>query len=134
MNTEQILSELKFKAIRSSGPGGQHVNKTATKIEVSFNLLASNGCSEIEKEVLQKRLASRITSEGILLLQCGETRSQFRNKKLAIERLLELLQQNVKVSIPRKKTKPSKSVIEKRLKTKKAIALKKANRKAPPLH
>ena len=73
MNTEQILSELTFKAVRSSGPGGQHVNKTASKVEVSFSIATSQGITESEKELLEKRLQSKLTSEGIILLQCGET-------------------------------------------------------------
>lgn len=133
MNTEQILSELTFKAVRSSGPGGQHVNKTASKVEVSFSIATSEGLTESEKELLQKRLQSKLTSEGIILLQCGETRSQHRNKKLVIDRLLELLQQNLKVNKVRKKSKPSKSAIEKRIKAKKEQALKKASRKPPKI-
>ncbi|MBW2937025.1 aminoacyl-tRNA hydrolase [Aureisphaera sp. CAU 1614] len=133
MNTEQILSELTFKAVRSSGPGGQHVNKTASKVEVSFSLPTSEGLTETEKELLQKRLASKLTYEGIILLQCDETRSQHRNKKLVIDRLLELLQQNLKVNKVRKKSKPSKSAIEKRIKAKKEQALKKASRKPPKI-
>jgi len=133
MNTEQILSELTFKAVRSSGPGGQHVNKTASKVEVSFSIATSQGITESEKELLEKRLQSKLTSEGIILLQCGETRSQHRNKKLVIDRLLELLQQNLKVNKVRKKSKPSKSAIEKRIKAKKEQALKKASRKPPKI-
>lgn len=133
MNAEIILSELTFKAIRSSGAGGQHVNKTATKIEVSFNVLFSEGLSDAEKELLQKRLPNRITTDGLILLQCGETRSQARNKKIIIGRLLELLQQNLRVQKKRKKTKPSKAVIEKRLKAKREKALKKASRKPPKI-
>ena len=133
MDTSIILSELTFKAIRSSGPGGQHVNKTATKVEVSFSLMASEGLNLEEKELLQKRLASKLTSDGILVLQCGETRSQFRNKKLVITRLLELLYENLKVKKIRKPSKPSTSVIEKRLKAKKEKALKKAARRPPKI-
>ncbi|HAT66492.1 MAG TPA: aminoacyl-tRNA hydrolase [Flavobacteriaceae bacterium] len=133
MNTEQILSELTFKAVRSSGPGGQHVNKTASKVEVSFSIATSQGLTESEKELLEKRLQSKLTSEGIILLQCGETRSQHRNKKLVIDRLLELLQQNLKVNKVRKKSKPSKSAIEKRIKAKKEQALKKVSRKPPKI-
>jgi len=133
MDAEVILSELIFKAIRSSGAGGQHVNKTATKVEVSFNVLLSGGLSESEKQLLQSKWASKLSSEGLLVLQCGETRSQHRNKKLVMERLFALLEQNLKVAKPRKKTKPSASVIEKRLKAKKQNALKKANRKPPSL-
>ena len=131
MNTEVLISELAFKAVRSSGPGGQHVNKTASKVEVSFNLETSEALSEIEKERLRIKIPSKITSEGIIMLQCGETRSQHRNKAIVIERLVELLQKNLKVAKPRKNTKPSKGAIERRLNSKKENALKKSSRKPP---
>lgn len=133
MNVEILLTELYFKGIRSSGPGGQHVNKTASKVEVSFNLNSSNAFSEIEKERLNNKLASRISSEGNITLQCGETRSQHRNKAMVIERLLELFQKNLQVAKKRKKTKPSRNAIERRLKSKKEHALKKSNRKPPKI-
>lgn len=133
MNTEILISELTFKAVRSSGPGGQHVNKTASKVEVSFDLDTSEALSETEKERLRIKIPTKISSEGIIMLQCGETRSQHRNKALVIERLIELLQQNLKVAKPRKKTKPSKGAIEKRLKTKKENALKKSTRRPPKI-
>lgn len=133
MNAEVLISELSFKAIRSSGPGGQHVNKTASKVEVSFSLENSEALSEIEKERLRTKLSTKISSEGIIMLQCGETRSQHRNKAIVIERLVELLQKNLKVAKPRKKTKPSKGAIERRLKSKKENAFKKSNRKPPKI-
>lgn len=133
MDSDQILKELQFKAVRSSGPGGQHVNKTASKIELSFNIQDSEGLRPEEKNRLEKKLAPRISSDGILILQCDETRSQHRNKKLVVERLLELLLENLKVPKARKKTKPSKSVIEKRLKAKQNNALKKASRRPPKI-
>ena len=133
MNTEILIIELTFKAVRSSGPGGQHVNKTASKVEVSFNLETSAALSEIEKERIRNKIPTKISSDGIIMLQSGETRSQHRNKAIVIERLIELLQQNLKVAKPRKKTKPSKSVIEKRLKSKKENALKKSSRRPPKI-
>lgn len=133
MNTEILIAEFSFKAIRSSGPGGQHVNKTASKVEVSFNLEDSQALSEIEKERLRLKLASKISSEGIIMLQCGETRSQHRNKAIVIERLVDLLHKNLKVAKPRKKTKPSKGAIERRLKSKKENAFKKSSRKPPKI-
>ncbi len=133
MNTEILISELSFKSIRSSGPGGQHVNKTASKVEVSFSLNTSKALSEIEKERLRLKLSSKITNEGIIILQCGETRSQHRNKAIVIERLIVLLQKNLKVAKPRKKTKPSKGAIERRLNSKKENALKKSSRKPPKI-
>lgn len=133
MNSEVLISELNFKALRSSGPGGQHVNKTASKVEVSFHLDSSNALSEAEKERLRNKLSSKITSEGLIVLQCSETRSQHRNKAIVIERLLALLQENLRLTKPRKKTKPSRNAIERRLKAKKEHALKKSNRKPPRL-
>jgi len=133
MQTEIILKELQFKAVRSSGPGGQHVNKTASKVEVYFNLFDSEGLTEGEKKLLKARLATRINSEGILSLQNSETRSQHRNKKMSIEQLIALLQENLKVAKPRRKTKPTRGAVEKRLQSKKKRALKKTNRKPPGL-
>ncbi len=131
MNTSVILSELDYKAVKSSGPGGQHVNKTASKVEVYFAIVTSQGLSEGEKSLLLQRLASRLTSENKLVLQCSDTRSQHRNKTLVTKRLLQLLEENKKPKKKRKKTKPSRSAIEKRLREKKGKALKKSNRKPP---
>jgi ribosome-associated protein len=109
MQIDILLKELNFKAVRSSGPGGQHVNKTASKIELSFHIESSKVFSETEKKRIREKLSTRISEEGLINLQCGETRSQHRNKAIAIERLLSLLEQSLKVVKPRKKTKPSKS-------------------------
>lgn len=133
MEIEILLRELKFKAIRSSGPGGQHVNKTASKIELNFHIEASQALSNTEKERLLRKLRSRISQDGLISLQCGETRSQHRNKGIAIERLVTLLKDNLKVVKARKKTKPSKSAIERRLKVKKVQAKKKSARRPPPI-
>jgi len=133
MNLETLLKELEFKALRSSGPGGQHVNKTASKVEVSLNVKASNAFSETEKDSLLKKLSTKISSEGNLQLSCSETRSQHRNKAIVIDRLIELILKSLKKTKARKKTKPSKSSIEKRLKTKKNQALKKSHRKPPKI-
>jgi len=130
---ELLLKELSFKAVRSSGPGGQHVNKTSSKVELTFNMANSTALSESEKERLQKNLKSRITQDGEIIITCGETRSQHQNKAIIIDRLIELLEQGLKEKKPRKKTKPSKKAIEKRISTKKKQALKKANRKRPKI-
>ena len=134
MQLDVLLREIRFKAVRSSGPGGQHVNKTSSKVEVSFVLYSSDALTNTEKVRLMKKLASRVSSEGTLMLSCGETRSQHRNKTIVIKRLVALLEENLKVSKIRKKTKPSKGAIEGRLKIKKGQALKKANRKPPTLN
>ncbi|MEM7185457.1 MAG: alternative ribosome rescue aminoacyl-tRNA hydrolase ArfB [Bacteroidota bacterium] len=131
MDARIILSELSFKAVRSSGPGGQHVNKTSSKVEVQFDVRASEGLTAEEKERLQLKLANRISSQGILSLQSGESRSQHRNKRAVIDRLLELIEQHLKKEKPRKKTKPGKAAVEKRLREKKHRSQKKHDRKPP---
>lgn len=133
MQTDVVIKEFQYKAVRSSGPGGQHVNKTATKVEISLDIISSEAFTDLEKERLQQKLSNRISSEGILILQCGETRSQHRNKAIVLERMLELLKQSLTLAKPRKKTKPSKSAIQKRLKSKKEQALKKKNRRPPSI-
>ncbi|KAA2219377.1 alternative ribosome rescue aminoacyl-tRNA hydrolase ArfB [Maribacter flavus] len=133
MDKEGILKELQFKAIRSSGPGGQHANKVSSKVELTFDVVNSSVLSETEKTRISKKLASKLTNEGALLLQCDESRSQHKNKELVVERFFALLEAALKVPKKRKASKPSKSAIEKRLKSKKANAEKKANRSKPEL-
>ena len=115
--------------MRSSGAGGQHVNKVSSKIELSFDLLNSKGVSEYEKKILQKKL--KLSKEGFLLLQCSESRSQHKNKDLAIKRFLSLLKKNLIVPKRRIPTKTPKSVIRKRLGNKKHQSTKKTNRQKP---
>jgi ribosome-associated protein len=133
MDKTLLVTELNFKAVRSSGAGGQHVNKTSSKVEVHFNVASSKALSASEIARLLEKLHNRISGEGILMLSCSESRSQHRNKAIVIERLLDLISENLKVQKKRKKTKPSKGAIEKRLRSKKNNALKKTNRKRPPL-
>ena len=128
-----IIKELKFKAVRSSGSGGQHVNKVSTKIELSFDLINSLGLTETEKVRLKHSIFSRLTTSGVLILSCGETRSQHRNKELVIQRLFEILKQNLRIPKPRKSTKPSRSSIRKRLDHKKKHSQKKKDRRKPSL-
>ncbi|NEW79914.1 MAG: aminoacyl-tRNA hydrolase [Gelidibacter sp.] len=128
MNTEMLLKELKFKAVRSGGAGGQHVNKVSSKIELTFDLQNSESFSEEEKALLIQKLKSKLTKENILLLQCDESRSQHKNKEIAIDRFLKIIADGLKVQKPRKATKPSKSSIHKRLEKKKKTAFKKALR------
>ncbi|PCJ95259.1 MAG: aminoacyl-tRNA hydrolase [Flavobacteriaceae bacterium] len=133
MNKETIIKELKFKAIRSSGAGGQHVNKVSSKVELMFDVVKSFSLSDTEKERLYLKLVNKLSKENILVFQCDESRSQHKNKELVIKRFLEVIQTALKVPKKRKKTKPSKSAIEKRLKSKLKKAQKKVNRKRPDL-
>lgn len=131
MDQEQLLKELNFKAVKSSGPGGQHVNKTASKVELQFDVWESSGISEEEKIRVLKKLESRLTKENILILQSDESRSQHKNKELVSQRFLVILKNTLKKPKIRKKTRPSKASKMKRLKKKKINSEKKANRKNP---
>ena len=133
MNTEKIIKELQFKAVRSSGAGGQHVNKVSSKVELLFDLQNSNEFSEEEKELLLEKLQSKLTKENVLLLSCDESRSQHKNKEIVIKRFLTLIINSLKVPKKRKATKPSKSSVQKRLDKKKKHAYKKAFRRKPEI-
>ncbi|WNH08373.1 alternative ribosome rescue aminoacyl-tRNA hydrolase ArfB [Thalassobellus suaedae] len=132
-NTEALLKELTFKAIRSSGAGGQHVNKVASKVELIFNLKESLVLNEEQKQRLFYKLENRLTKEGVLILQCGESRSQHKNKELVINRFLNLIRTGLIIPKKRISTKIPKSVIRKRLKNKRNLSEKKANRRKPNL-
>lgn len=128
-----IQNELTFKAIRSSGSGGQHVNKVSSKVELTFNLLDSFVLNEEQKERLVVKLKNRLTKEAILILQCGESRSQHKNKQIIIKRFVDLLKDALKIPKKRKPTRIPKSVIRKRLNSKRKNSEKKANRQKPNL-
>ena len=133
MNREGIIQELKFKAVRSSGAGGQHVNKVSSKVELTFDLENSMALTDLEKNRLLKKLSSKLSKENVLFMQCEETLSQHKNKELVIKKFLETLETNLVVPKRRRKTKPTRSAIEKRLKSKKRAALKKLNRGKPKM-
>ena len=130
---EALSKELNFKAIRSSGSGGQHVNKVSSKIELTFDLANSLVFSERQKERLLIKLQNRLTKEGILILQCDESRSQHKNKEISIKRFFRLIGEALIIPKKRIKTKIPKSVIRKRLKSKRNLSEKKANRKKPDI-
>jgi ribosome-associated protein len=132
-NEEALLKELTFKAIRSSGSGGQHVNKVASKVELFFNLNTSEVFDDKQKNTLQEKLQNRLTKDGVLILQCGESRSQHKNKTIIIKRFLELLKNALVKEKKRVPTKIPRAVIRKRLKNKKYRSEKKANRKKPDI-
>ena len=130
MHKESIFSELQFKAVRSGGSGGQNVNKVSSKVVLFFSIQNSTALTDEEKTVLNQKLASRLTKEGFLILNCDETRSQWKNKSLITERFYEIIEKALTPSKTRKKTKTPKSAIEKRLKEKKKYAeIKKIRRK-----
>ena len=131
MDEQKILQEVDYKAVRSSGAGGQNVNKVATKVELHFNLPASEAFTEEEKQRLLQKLGGKLTNAEELVLQCEESRSQHKNKEIVTQRLLEQLKQALVKPKPRKKTKVPKRAKMKRLKKKKMNSEKKAARRDP---
>lgn len=131
MDEKQLIQEVDYKAVRSSGAGGQNVNKVSTKVELHFMLAASKAFSEEEKLRIHKKLQSRLTKYEELILQCDETRSQHKNKELVTERFISLIRESLIKPKRRKKTKVPKAAKMKRLKKKRINSEKKANRKNP---
>jgi ribosome-associated protein len=129
LDTKKIIKECSFKAVRSSGAGGQHVNKVSSKVELNFNVIDSEGISENEKNILKQKL--KLTKGGVLILQCSETRSQHKNKEIVIKRCLTLLRNSLIIQKKRVVGKIPYKVIRKRLEQKNKKALKKNNRKKP---
>ena len=133
MDKDKIISELTFKAIRSSGAGGQNVNKVSSKVVLTFDVANSFALSDEEKELTLKKLKSKLTLEEILILTCDEDRSQLKNKSIVTKRFIEIMEKSLLVPKPRKATKIPRSVVEKRLKDKSTTAEIKQNRKKPDL-
>ncbi len=109
------MEELSFRATRSGGPGGQHVNTSATRIEVRWNVPGSPSLSDEQRQRLLERLGSRIDARGCLRVVADERRSQLRNREAAVERLNSLVSDALKQLKKRKKTRPPRAAAEKRL-------------------
>ena len=130
--TASLLNkELAFSASRSSGPGGQNVNKVNSKITLMFDVVRSEILTEEEKDVMVKKLASQLTKEGVLILMAQDKRSQLENKEAAIEKLDKLLVKAFAKRKVRKATKPSKTAVQKRITNKKQHSQKKQWRQKP---
>ena len=121
--------EFEYITSRSSGAGGQHVNKTNSKVELRFNIRGSILLNNDEKELLLKNLAGRINKESILQIVSQKSRSQLKNKKTCIKKFYELLEKGLEIPKERKKTKRSKRSIFKRLENKKKQSEKKERRR-----
>ena len=122
------LAELSFRFSTSSGPGGQHVNKSATKATLLFDVAHSPSLSEAVRERLLKKLANRIDKEGVLQLQVQSSRSQHRNRDTAVSLFQQLLAEALKKQKKRRHTKPSAAAKEKRLSEKKLRSERKRER------
>jgi ribosome-associated protein len=133
METEKLISELNFKAVRSSGAGGQNVNKVSSKVVLTFDLNISKALSEEEKSLIVSKIPSRFTADNLLILNCDEDRSQLKNKTIVIKRFIEIIRNALIIPKIRKVTKVPKSIIRKRIKDKKNISEIKQNRRKPTL-
>jgi ribosome-associated protein len=124
-------SELRFRASRSGGPGGQHVNTSSTKVELLWDVAGSPSLTEKQRARLLKRLANRIDGDGVLHLTEGGTRSQHRNRQVVLERFARLVRKALRRKKRRIPTKPTKASKERRLASKKKRARTKKLRKPP---
>ncbi len=121
--------ELRFRTARSGGPGGQHVNKTSTKVEVLWNVARSESLSDAQRERLLAKLSSRIDVRGMLRVASTDSRSQLQNRETAVERINGIVRKALRVPKPRKKTRTPTRAVESRLAEKKKRAEKKDRRK-----
>jgi len=131
MLKSEIIKEIVYKAVRSSGPGGQHANKVSSKVILQFDLINSEVFTDREKSKLKDYFAGKISLDGIIQMSSDENRSQHRNKKIVTDRFFELVTEALKVQKVRKKSKPSWSSIMKNKEAKKKHSDKKASRKKP---
>ena len=125
------LKEISISFARSGGPGGQHVNKVETKVEVRWNVLNSNSLTEENRTWLLKKLANRLTNTGELVISSSLTRDQSRNRANALDKLVKSLRVAFKKPKKRKPTRPSKGAKEKRLQEKKKRGETKQHRSKP---
>jgi ribosome-associated protein len=126
------LGELEFRASRAGGPGGQHVNTSSTRIEVWWDVARSPTLTEAQRTRLLTRLATRLDGAGRLRLVAATTRSQWRNREEALDRLRTLVAGALEVPKPRKRTKPSRAAKAARLEHKRRQSARKQQRRRPP--
>jgi ribosome-associated protein len=113
------LAELGYRASRSGGPGGQHVNTSSTRVELVWSVASSPSLSDAQRARVQEKLSNRINAEGELLLAESGSRSQHQNREAVTERFRELVAEALVVPKPRRKTKPPRAAREERLRQKK---------------
>lgn len=126
------VSELDYRATRSGGPGGQHVNTSSTRIELWWNVGTSPTPTAAQRALLLDRLAGRLDGDGRLRIVASESRSQLRNREAATERLRDLVAAALVVAKPRKRTRPSRAAKAARLEAKRRRSATKRERRHPP--
>ena len=120
-----LLHEVEFLVSRSSGPGGQNVNKVNSRVTLKFDIAKSGVLTADQKQTLIHKLAAQLTKEGVLMLSVQDQRSQLQNKEAALTRLDDILLRALTPKKKRKPTKPSKSAAKKRVESKKKHSEKK---------
>jgi len=125
------MSELELRSSRSSGPGGQSVNTTDSKVELRWDVRRSPALTEAQRALVEERLASRITTDGVLVLQGQEHRSQHRNREAVIARLQSLVADALTPARARRATRPTRGAKERRLEDKHARSSTKQLRRRP---
>lgn len=126
------LEEIEFRADPSGGPGGQHANKTSTRVEVRFAVLRSPSLGPRHRALLAEALAPRLTLDGVLRVVSARERSQLQNRRAALARLAELIARGLERPAPRTPTRPTLASKRKRVETKKKRAAVKARRRDKP--
>lgn len=126
---EHFWPELQVQTSRSSGPGGQNVNKVESRVELRWHVASSQLITEEQRATLLQRLEKQLTAEGYLLITAQEDRSQLRNKEIALQKFHDTLRKALHKPKARKATKPSPGAVRERLETKKKHSEKKANRR-----
>lgn len=126
---KDFTKELSFKTSRSSGAGGQNVNKVETSVTVLWKVDESEFFTDEQKDLIRDKLKNRINADGFLFLTVSESRTQLMNKNKAIEKILEMVDKSLWIPKKRIATKPSKAKKQKRLDTKKKLSEKKENRR-----
>lgn len=132
-DAKTVIHELTFVTSRSSGPGGQNVNKVNSKVTLQLDVVNSAVLSDEEKEIILKKCKNQLTTDGVLILTSQNSRSQHENKQLALEKLDQFFREAFKKRKPRKATSPSKASVKKRLDKKKSLGEKKKLRQKPKL-
>ena len=125
-------SELSFRASRSGGPGGQHVNTSSTRVELLWNLDRSSVITEDERERLRLKLAARLDAQGNVRVVASASRSQAQNRVDAERKLNALVRRGLEVPKARHKTRPTRSSVEARLQSKRKLSDKKRERRGRP--